>query len=414
MLEKKKLLLGAVAGVALATAYTAPVDAKVTLMADEPSGWSFSVDGNVNAFYVYSTGKNANLAGGQTARTSTGENSRIQTGLLPSKFGFGVQGPASNGVQLRGYFGLYPQIQNANTKTARGAQIDMREIYAAASGDFGEVLFGRTLSLFQRNAIVQDMTLFGVGATADNTSNGGTTLGRIGFGYVYPDFNASFRYTTPSMNGTTLSVGLYDPSKIKSTTSNGAVSAITADESDVPRIEGELNISLSQISEGSNLAISGMYQEAQPTALSKGGAEIEAHGIHVGGTLVGGPVAFTAHYYNGECLGITLQMDSGAMDRSGNCRDHDGYYIQGTYNYGAGKVGVSWGGSYQNKAGNDGISYDVKEKQEMYTFGIYHNAAPEWLWVAEYSHAEEDWYDKEAGDEKGESDIFSVGMFYLW
>ena len=49
MLEKKKLLIGA-AGVALATAYAAPVDAKVTLMADEPSGWSFSVDGNVNAF----------------------------------------------------------------------------------------------------------------------------------------------------------------------------------------------------------------------------------------------------------------------------------------------------------------------------------------------------------------------------
>ena len=45
MLEKKKLLLSAVAGAAIATAYTAPVDAKVTLMADEPSGWSFSVDG---------------------------------------------------------------------------------------------------------------------------------------------------------------------------------------------------------------------------------------------------------------------------------------------------------------------------------------------------------------------------------
>ena len=416
MLEKKKLLLGAVAGVALATAYAAPVDAKVTLMADEPSGWSFSVDGNVNAFYVYSTGKNANLAGGQTARTSTGDNSRIQTGLLPSKFGFGVQGPASNGVQLRGYFGLYPQIQNANTKTARGAQIDMREIYAAASGDFGEVLFGRTLSLFQRNAIVQDMTLFGVGATADNTSNGGTTLGRIGFGYVYPDFNASFRYTTPSMSGTTLSVGLYDPSKIKSTTSDGATAAITADESDAPRIEAELNISLSQISEGSNLAISGMYQEAQPTAAGKGGKEIEAKGIHVGGTLVGCPMALTAHYYNGECLGITLQMDSGAMSSDGKCRDHDGYYVQGTYNYGAGKIGVSWGGSYQDQAGNDvnQATYDTKKEQEMYTFGIYHNLAPEWLAVAEYSHAEEQWYDMDTGDEDGESDIFAVGMFYLW
>ena len=256
MLEKKKLLMGAVAGVAIATAYTAPADAKVTLMAEEPSGWSFSVDGNVNAFYVYSTGKNANMASGQTARTSTEDNSRIQTGLLPSKFGFGVQGPASNGVQLRGYFALYPQIQNDSTKTARGAQVDMREIYAAASGDFGELLFGRTLSLFQRNAIVQDMTLFGVGATADNVGNNGTTLGRIGFGYVYPDFNASFRYTTPVIGGgTTLSVGFYDPSKIGSSTSDGAEAAFTADGADLPRFEAELNINLSQISEGSNLSL---------------------------------------------------------------------------------------------------------------------------------------------------------------
>ena len=414
MLQKKKLLLSAVAGVAMATAYTAPVDAKVTLMADEPSGWEFSVDGNVNAFYVYSTGYNANQAGGQTARVSSGDNSRIQTGLLPSKFGFGVQGPASNGVQLRGYFGLYPQIQNGNTKTARGAQLDMREIYAAASGDFGELLFGRTLSLFQRNAIVQDMTLFGVGATANNVGNNGTTLGRIGFGYVYPDFNASFRWTSPSYSGTTLSVGLYDPSKITAGTGNGAEAALTADEADMPRLEGELNINLSGVSEGSNLAISGMYQEAQTQGTAICGDELEAHGIHVGGTLVGGPVAFTAHYYTGECLGITLQMDSGGMSSDGKCRDHDGYYVQATYNYGAGKVGVSWGGSYQDKAGNDGLTKDVKEEQEMWTFGIYHNLAPEWLAVAEYSRAEEDWYDKETVDERGESDIFSVGMFYLW
>ena len=399
MLEKKKLLIGA-AGVAIAAAYSAPVDAKITLAADEPSGWEFSVDGNVNAFYVYSTGYLANHANGQTQRTSRGDNSRIQTGLLPSKFGFGVQGPASNGVQLRGYFGLYPQIQNGATKTGRGAQIDMREIYAAASGDFGEVLFGRTLSLFQRNAIVQDMTLFGVGATANNVANNGTTLGRIGFGYVYPDFNASFRWTSPSYNGTTLSVGIYDPSKITAGTANGAEANKTADEAELPRFEGELNLNLSQISEGSNLVVSGMYQEAQVQGTAIGGEEIEAHGVHVGGTLVGGPVAFTAHYYSGECLGITLQMDSGGMSSDGKCRDHDGYYVQATYNYGSGKVGASWGGSYQDKAGNDGSANDAKEEQEMWTLGIYHNLAPEWLAVAEYSRAEEDWYDKEAVDEE--------------
>ncbi|PPR35676.1 MAG: hypothetical protein CFH25_00107 [Alphaproteobacteria bacterium MarineAlpha6_Bin3] len=409
MLEKKKLLIGA-AGVALATAYAVPADAKVTLMADEPSGWSFSVDGNVNAFVVYSSGTaDANIGTAHAAqRSSAGDNTRIQTGLLPSKFGFGVQGPASNGVQLRGYFGLYPQIQNSATKTARGAQIDMREMYAAASGDFGEILFGRTLSLFQRNAIVQDMTLFGVGATNNNVTNGGTTLGRIGFGYVYPDFNANVRYTTPSYNGTTVSIGLFDPSQIRSTTGMAATEFV-ANEANFPRLEGELNISLDNLSKGSNLVFSGVYQEAENAS------EIEAHGIHVGGTLAAGPAALTAHYYNGECLGITLQLDTGGVSSDGICRDADGFYVQGTYSYGAGKVGISWGGSYQDQAGTDASNaFDEKDAQEMFTVGLYHNLAPEWLAVAEYSQTNEEWYDTDAGDDDAESSIFSVGMFYLW
>ena len=94
MIEKKNLLIGA-AAVALATVYAAPVDAKVTLMADEPSGWSFSVDGNVNAFYVYSSGTaDANIGAAHgIGRVSAGDNSRIQTGLLPAKFGFGSTTP---------------------------------------------------------------------------------------------------------------------------------------------------------------------------------------------------------------------------------------------------------------------------------------------------------------------------------
>ena len=411
MLEKKKLMTAA-AGVALATAVTAPVDAKVTLMASEPSGWSFSVDGNVNAFYVMTNGQSTKQTAGTfgTARVSTQDNARIQTGLLPSKFGFGVSGPASNGVQLRGYFGLYPQIQNGNTKTARGAQVDMREIYAAASGDFGELLFGRTLSLFQRNAIVQDMTLFGVGATGVNNGNSGTTLGRIGFGYVYPDFNASIRYTTPAMGGATISVGAYDPSKIASGTGS-AQSAITADHTDSPRFEAELNLDLSNISAGSNIAISGIYQEAE----IQGGPEVDAEGIHVGGTLVFGQIALTGHYYNGECLGTTVQLDVDALSADGKCRDHDGYYAQVTYNYGDGKVGYSYGGSFQDQAGNDSTdAFSETEEQSMHTVGIYHNLAPEWLAVAEYSRVHNDWYQKQAGEFDVDGDIFSVGMFYLW
>jgi len=415
MLEKKKLLTAA-AGVALATGITAPVDAKVTLMADEPSGWSFSVDGNVNAFYVYSTGNDPMKGQATTtygaSRISGDDSTRIQTGLLPSKFGFGVSGPASNGVQLRGYFGLYPQIQNGNTKLGRGAQIDMREIYAAASGDFGELLFGRTLSLFQRNAIVQDMTLFGVGATGNNVGNGGTTLGRIGFGYVYPDFNASFRYTTPALGAASLSVGAYDPSRIRSTTgSAAALSDFNGTEQ--PRFEAELNIDLGQLGfEGSNIAISGIYQEAEANG---GSGDVEAEGLHIGGTFVQGPMALTGHYYDGECLGSTVQLDIDALSQDGQCRDFDGYYVQLTYNYGPGKVGASYGESNLDQAGDDSATaFSETKTQSMYTFGVYHNLAPEWLAVAEWSQAENEWYQYAAGEDDGESTILSVGMFYLW
>ena len=413
MLEKKKLLTAA-ASIAIATTMAASVNAKVTLMADEPSGWSFSVDGNVNAFYVYSTGNDPFRGEATTTygvqRVSSTDNSRIQTGLLPSKFGFGVSGPASNGITLRGYFGLYPQIQNANTKTARGAQIDMREIYAAASGDFGELLFGRTLSLFQRNAIVQDMTLFGVGATGNNVANGGTTLGRIGFGYVYPDFNAGIRYTTPAIGAASLTVGLFDPSKIVVTTNSAQTANSTYSQLDTPRFEAELNIDLSNISAGSNLAISGIYQEAEG-----GSGEINAEGIHVGGTLAAGPYALTAHYYNGECLGSTVQLDVDAISANGVCRDADGYYAQVTYNYGDGKVGLSYGESNLDQAGNDSATaFSETVSQSMYTLGIYHNLAPEWLAVAEWSQAENDWHQKTASEKEAESTILSVGMFYLW
>ena len=413
MLEKKKLLTAA-ASIAIATTMAASVNAKVTLMADEPSGWSFSVDGNVNAFYVYSNGENGLNNTATTTfgvqRTSTSDSTRIQTGLLPSKFGFGVSGPASNGITLRGYFGLYPQIQNAGTKTARGAQIDMREIYAAASGDFGELLFGRTLSLFQRNAIVQDMTLFGVGASGNNVANGGTTLGRIGFGYVYPDFNAGIRYTTPAIGAASLTVGLFDPSKIVTTTNSAGTANSTYSQLDTPRFEAELNIDLSNISAGSNLAISGIYQEAAGE-----GGEINAEGIHVGGTLAAGPYALTAHYYNGECLGSTVQLDVDGLSANGVCRDSDGYYAQVTYNYGAGKVGLSYGESNLDQAGDDkDTAFSETDSQSMYTLGIYHNLAPEWLAVAEWSQAENDWHQKTASEKEAESTILSVGMFYLW
>ena len=35
-----------------------------------------------------------------------------------------------------------------------------------------------------------------------------TTLGRIGTGYIYADWNGQIAYTTPNMNGLSLTVGV--------------------------------------------------------------------------------------------------------------------------------------------------------------------------------------------------------------
>ena len=212
------------------------------------------------------------------------------------------------------------------------------------------------------------------------------------------------------MGGATISVGAYDPSKIASGTGS-AQSAITADHTDSPRFEAELNLDLSNISAGSNIAISGVFQEAE----IQGGPEVDAEGIHVGGTLAFGQIALTGHYYNGECLGTTVQLDVDALSADGSCRDHDGYYAQVTYNYGDGKVGYSYGGSFQDQEGVDVTNaFSETEEQTMHTVGIYHNLAPEWLAVAEYSRVNNDWYQLQAGENDVDGDIFSVGMFYLW
>ena len=60
--------------------------------------------------------------------------------------------------------------------------MNIRETSLTVSGFFGSVLMGRSLSIHQSNAILNDMTLFGVGVNSGNIA--GTTLGRIGVGYV--------------------------------------------------------------------------------------------------------------------------------------------------------------------------------------------------------------------------------------
>ena len=110
----------------------------------------------------------------------------------------------------------------------------MRQVFLTVGGTWGQILAGRELGLFGRQNILTDQTLFGVGATGSAgprlraPAGCGTTLGRIGFGYIYPQFKAQMTYSTAAGRPFQLSIGVFEAA------SNGPY-----DKVEIPRLEAE-------------------------------------------------------------------------------------------------------------------------------------------------------------------------------
>src|SRR2546428_526357 len=220
--------------VAVALLWPAAANAQLTMQMS--NGWSFTFAGNVNVFWVFTK---ENTAAGDAA------NSSVRTGLLPAFATFDAKGKEA-GLNLGVHFGFAPQIQNpggchdnfsaggvcTGAGTQAGAQIDMRQVYMTIGfKDGSQILAGRELGLFERQAILNDMTLFGVGAVGiGGGQSGGTTAGRIGVGYIYPNFNAQVTYSTKGGQPGQLSIGLFQPSIIL-----GSAYNVTK----IPRLEAE-------------------------------------------------------------------------------------------------------------------------------------------------------------------------------
>src|SRR5213593_1896118 len=199
--------------VAVALLWPAAANAQLTMQMS--NGWSFTFAGNVNVFWVFTK---ENTAAGDAA------NSSIRTGLLPAFATFEARGKEA-GMNLGIHFGFAPQINNTGCHdnfasvfcgsggTQAGAQIDMRQVYLTIGlKDGSTILAGRELGLFGRQNILQDMTLFGVGAVGIGGGQAkGTTLGRIAYGYIYPNFDAQVTYSTKPGQAQ-LSIGVFQPS----------------------------------------------------------------------------------------------------------------------------------------------------------------------------------------------------------
>ena len=118
---------------------------------------------------------------------------------------------------------------------------------------------GRSLGIHQANAILNDMTLFGVGVAAGNI--GGTTLGRIGVGYVYADWYPQITWTTPGLGPIGAKVGILQATPLQSST------GLDATNTKYPRVEAQLDYSFEVGGLGGYVWVDGQYQQVDRTTL---------------------------------------------------------------------------------------------------------------------------------------------------
>ncbi len=296
------------------------------------NGWKFTFSGNINAFLVYSADATVGAVNGQ-------KNVNIRTGLLPGFAVFEAKG-REEGMDLGVHFGFAPQIQNPgqvhDNPLVPFTQIDMRQMYLTVGFKNGsQILAGRELGVFMRQNILNDMTLFGTGALG-GVQGGGTTLGRIGYGYIYPNFNSQFTYSTAPGKNYQLSVGLFQPS----------VMGATFDQLQTPRVEAEVTFNPRMSGRKTLMLWGGALWQSAKDAPS-GGNSVTATGVTAGArfTMPSG-IAVTASAYTGSGLGTTFFFNGDDVAGAGagaTENKSDGGFAQVTYTKGKNTYGGSFG-----------------------------------------------------------------------
>lgn len=310
-----------------------------------PANIKFS--GSVNAFYVHDNpqnpGANTAVTGG-LAQVANTNSSSVRNGLLPGFLLIDVTTQQA-GLDIGAHFGMYPGINSANwgplgannggQPTALAtAGIDFRQVYLTIGGKFGTVKMGRDIGLYASEAILNDISLLAVGPTGGNVAPGNTSLGRIGSGYIYTDFQPQITYTTPNFSGFQASVGVFQP--LQSLTA-------PAQTNTAPGFQGKLTFDKTFGDVGLRLWTSGTTQ--RHTTIGAGTAGLVSYtgrGVDVGGKLTAGPITAVANWYTGRGLGTTV-LNLFDTDALGNPRESSGFYLQALATFGKFSIGGSYG-----------------------------------------------------------------------
>jgi len=391
----------AVAGAVLAMSATA-ANAGIIIPAGE---WTLDVNGNVNAFATWHKADHATsgIVGGlAAAKDKAGEDQgqNINTGLLPAWLGF-TGTTRQNDTDVSFTISMQPNVSDNRSTGDGGTPLFRQTFVSFGDKSWGSMKLGKDIGIFASDAILNDMTLLGVGAGTATTSGAATTLGGIGTGYIYAAWKGQVAYTTPNFNGFQATVGITNPNQGIDTNYNladvsGSNTSSYGSHLNQDRfgLEGKASYAFSADNFSGKIWVGGASQKVKYNNASNSNAvaanfkEYTATAADIGANISAGNAGLTAYYYTGSGAGTTVFLGNGYSDTLGK-RDSDGGYIQGTYILPTKtKLGVAFGRSNLDRASGEAAADTLVKSNERLTVGLYHPLTKHLNLVAEWNDIE--------------------------
>jgi predicted porin len=400
----------AVAGAVLSAASVA--NAGIIIPAGD---WTIDINGNVNAFanrLSVDTDDGAVTGAIATREDSNTEDTQygINTGLLPSWLGF-TGTTRQNDVDVSFTISFQPNVSDNGAAGDGNTPLNRQAFVTFGDKSWGTVKLGKDLGIFAGNAILNDMTLLGVGALAVPGSGGATTWGGIGTGYIYAAWKGQVSYTTPNMNGFSATIAITNPNQGLTDTIGGTATGLYQDRFG---IEGQVQYEFAGDVSGKVWSSFASYDVTFDDAALTVDNDINVSAIDVGINVNSGNAGLTAYYYDTNNGGTTtlfgnaFTTDSAGTSAEG--RDSDGGYIQGTYVIPTGtKLGVAYGVSNLDKASGE-TGAGIVDKNERWTVGAYHPLTKHLNLVAEYNKVESESHN----NLDIENDVISLGAILFF
>jgi len=335
--------------------------------------WTLDIGGVVNAYYT-----NTKVSGDSTNSTGTTTASNITTGLLPNYLA--VSGKTrQNDLDVAFTISINPGASTQNSGN-QGAQQENRQAFLTfGDASWGSIKLGKDLGIYASDAILNDMTLLGVGHAAGSLAGNTTTLGSIGAGYMYADWKSQVAYTSPNFNGFQFTAGVTQAFDVD-TAGTGNFVGDAARGGKEPAFEGKASYAFAGDVSGKVWA-SGISQNLQAYNTT-------ASAWDLGATVSAAGFGLTGYYGEGKGTGMTVQF-AGAVDGDGAKQDSKDWYLQATYTLPgiATKLGARYGESELDINETDEVTTGGKQKREMWAFGVYHPITKHLNLVAEYVEA---------------------------